>query len=226
MKKTKTLLKVLLICIACIDIVWFFFSDLTFRRYTMLLPIPLLVLFYFLRKETKSILYLAALASFMVADYFFRIEGEQFIEGVIATAIGIGLYGVIVLKKSHYISTRRILISTLPFLAIYMIPFLLFIDKIPDRIFSEIVSYTFAVGYFSFLAILTYASKPCAVTKKLLIAGISTTGMGILYGVYLFVYTNRLIGISANILFMISNYAMWSYMMMKDTIVKENEDFI
>ncbi len=220
MKKTNTLLKILLISIACIDIIWFFFSDLTFRRYTMLLPIPLLVLFYFLKKDTKSILYLAALTSFMVADYFFRIEGEQFVEGVVATSIGIGLYGIIVLINSHYISTRRILISTVPFLGIYLIPFVFFIEEIPDRIFSEIVSYTFAVGYFSFLTILTYASKPSAVTKKLLIAGVSTIGMGILYGIFLFVYTNRLVGIGANILFMVSNYSMWRYMMIKDTTPK------
>ncbi|MBC8756162.1 hypothetical protein H2O64_15910 [Kordia sp. YSTF-M3] len=221
MKKTNTLLKTLLICIASIDIIWFFFSDLTFRRYTMLLPIPLLVLFYFLKKDTKSVLYLAALASFMVADYFFRIEGGQFIEGVVATSVGIGLYGIIVLINSHYISTRRILISTVPFLGIYMIPFVFFIEKIPDDIFSQIVAYTFAIGYFSFLTILTYVSKPSLVTKKLLIAGISTICMGILYGIFLFVYTNRIVGIGANILFMVSNYSMWRYMMIKDTQAKE-----
>lgn len=227
MKKTNTLLKIILTCIACVDIIWFFVSDLAFRRYTMVLPIPLLILFYFLRKESKNFLYLAALAAFMIADYFFRIEGVQFIEGVIATAIGIGLYGLIVLIKSHYISTRRILISTLPFLGIYMIPFIFFIDKIPDAIFSEIVSYTFAVGYFSFLTILTYASKPSMVTKKLFIAGISTVGMGLLYGIYLFVYTNKLIGICANILFMISNYSMWRYMMINNTIPDDTmEDII
>jgi hypothetical protein len=224
MKKTNTLLKTLLICIACIDIIWFFFSDLSFRRYTMLVPIPLLVLFYFLKKDTKSVLYLAALTSFMVADYFFRIEGKQFIEGVIATTIGIGLYGIIVLIKSHYISTRRILISTLPFLGIYMIPFFFFIEKIPDDVFSEIVSYTFAIGYFSFLTILTYVSKPSLVTKKLLIAGISTIGMGILYGIYLFVYTNRIVGIGANLLFMVSNYSMWRYMMIKHTMPEETQE--
>ncbi|WP_430413222.1 hypothetical protein [Kordia sp.] len=224
MKKTNTILKTILICIASIDIIWFFYSDLTFRRYTMLLPIPVLVLFYFLQKETKSILYLVALAAFMTADYFFRIGGEQFIEGVIATTIGIGLYGVIVLIKSHYISTRRILVSTVPFLAIYMIPFIFFIDKIPDYAFSQIVSYTFVVGYFSFLTILTYVSKPSLITKKLLIAGVSTIGMGMLYGIYLFVFTNRIVGIGANMFFMISNYSMWRYMMIKDTMKKENDD--
>ncbi|WP_298425586.1 hypothetical protein [uncultured Kordia sp.] len=222
MKKINVLLVSLLICIASIDILWFFFPELTLRRYALMLPIPVIILCYFLRVEVKNILYLSALTAFMIGDYFFII-GEELEKGIASSAVGLSIYGVIVLKQSHYISTRRLLINTIPFLLIYTVPFIFFIDQINDDIFGEVVFYTFAVGSFSFMSILAYVSKKNAVTQKLLLAGISTVCMGIAYGIYLFMGFNSIYNVLANTLFMYSNYKMWQYVIIKDSTTNEGE---
>ena len=225
MKKIDTILVGLLVCIACIDILWFFFPEFAVRQYVLMLPIPIIMLCYFLQVETKNILYLSALVVFMFGDYFFIIA-EEFDKGVISCGVGLSLYGIIVLKQSHYISTRRLLINTVPFLIIYTLPFVFFVDQISDDIFGEVVFYTFAVGYFSFMSMLTYASQKNTVTQKLLLAGLSTICMGITYGIYLFMGFNILYNVLANMLFLYSNYKMWQYVIIKDEDIATKKEFI
>lgn len=74
MKKINILLLSLLICIACIDVVWLFFPNIIPRKYPLTLTIPIIIICYFLQAEIKNVLYLLALVVFMIADYFFFIE--------------------------------------------------------------------------------------------------------------------------------------------------------
>jgi hypothetical protein len=156
-----------------------------------------------------------ALVAFLIADYCFFIE-KSLSNGAISSGIAMAIYGIIVLKQSHYISTRRLLISTVPFLALYMLPFILFVEKINDKIFGEIIFYSFAIGYFSFMCTMTYISRSTIVTKKLMLAGLSTALMGIFFGAYLFIDRNPIYAVMSNILFIFSHYKMWQYIIIKD----------
>ncbi|MEM6719052.1 MAG: hypothetical protein AAF611_07050 [Bacteroidota bacterium] len=223
MKRIAVFLIAALMCISCVNILWFFFPELTIRNYILVLPIPLIILSYFLCVEQKNILYLLALVGFMIGDYCFIIE-EDFINGITSCAIGLSLYGIIVLWQGHYISTRRLLVSAVPFVIMYMSPFFFFVDKIEDNIFSEVVFYTSAVGFFSLMSIIAYVSKRDAVTMKLLAAGVTTTLMGITYGVYLFLGYNALYIVIADMLFMYSNFKMWQYIIIKDEPLLTTEE--
>ena len=226
MKKVTILLISFLICIMSVDILWLFFPDYIDRKYAIVLTIPVITLCYFLYTELKNILYLLALTTFMIADYYFFIE-KSLANGIISSGIALSIYGVIVLKQSHYISTRRLLVNTIPFLAVYMLPFLFFIDRIQDAIFGEVIFYTFAIGYFSFMSIMTYFSRKNKVTKKLLMTGLSSAVMGILFGVYLFIDKNPIYSVLANVLFVYSHYKMWQYIITKDiSNTIENESII
>lgn len=215
MKKINVLLVSLLVCIACVDIVWLLFPDYLNRKYSIVLTIPVIMICYFLYTELKSILYLLALCTFMIADYFFFIE-KNLANGIISSAIALVLYGVIVLKQSHYISTIRLLIGTIPFIVIYMLPFFFIVENISDEIFGVVVFYSFAIGFFSLMSIITYLSSKNRITKKLLIAGIATAFMGILFVIYLFLEQKRVYTVIANFLFMYSHYKMWQYITTKD----------
>ncbi|EDP94350.1 hypothetical protein U8527_16240 [Kordia algicida OT-1] len=217
MKKNLRLLTILLICVAGVDILWLFFPDYIFRKYTIILTIPILILFYFLYVEVKNILYLLALVVFMLADYFFFIQGKL-ANGIASSGVALAIYGIIVLKQSHYISTRRLLVNTVPFLAIYTLPFIFFVDKIDDAIFGEVIFYSFAIGYFSFMSIMTYFSRKNKVTQKLILAGLSTAFMGIVFGMYLFVDRKPVYTVVSNLLFIYSHYKMWQYIIIKDSI--------
>ncbi|WP_046757172.1 hypothetical protein [Kordia jejudonensis] len=221
MKKITLLLIILLTLIFSIDILWFFFPDSIDRKYAIVLTIPVITLCYFLHAEAKNILYLLALVAFIIADYLFFIE-KSLIYGITSSAIALSIYGIIVLKQSHYISTRQLLISTIPFLALYMLPFLFFVEKINDEIFGEVIFYSFAIGYFSFMSIMTYFGKRNRLTQKLLIAGIATACMGALFGIFLFVERAPIYSVLANLFFIYSHYKMWQYIILKDA--KENKD--
>ncbi|WP_420573128.1 hypothetical protein [Kordia sp.] len=215
MKKIKLLLITLLICIVLIDIVWMFFPDSISRNFATVLTIPSIMLCYFLYVEIKNILYLLALVAFMVADYYFFVE-KSLAKGIIGSAVALSIYGIIVLKQSHYISTRRLLVNTIPFLAIYMLPFVFFVEKIRDDIFGEIIFYTFSIGYFSFMSVMTYVSKKNKVTKKLVSAGIATAVMGAFFGIYFFIDKRPMYSVLAKIFFVYSHYTMWEYIIIKD----------
>lgn len=216
MKKITLLLVSLLVCILAVDILWLFFPDYIERKYAIVLTIPVITLCYFLQTEIKNILYLLALAAFIVADYYFFIE-RSLVNGITSSGIALSIYGIIVLKQSHYISIKSLLANTVPFLAIYMLPFLFFIDKINDDIFGEVIFYTFGIGYFSFLSIMTYFSRKNKITQKLLLSGIATAIMGILFGIYLFLDSKPFYSVLANALFVYSHYKMWQYIIIKDT---------
>jgi len=222
MKRIAVFLIVALICISCVNILWLFFPDVSIRNYILVLPIPLILLSYFLCVEQKNLLYLLALVGFMFGDYFFIIE-EDFTWGITCCAIGLSLYGIIVLRQAHYISVKRLLISAVPFVIAYMAPFFFFVEEIEDDIFSEVVFYTSAVGFFSLMSILTYISKKDEITTKLLAAGITTIIMGITYGVYLFLGTKPLYIVIADVLFMYSNFKMWQYVIIKDSLTTTEE---
>lgn len=218
MKKITTLLTTSLTCVAGLDVLWLFFPDYISRKYTITLTIPVLILFYFLYVEVKNFLYLVALAAFMIADYFFFIEGKL-ASGMVSSGVALAIYGIIVLKQSHYISTKRLLVNTVPFLAIYMLPFVFFVDRIDDAIFGEVIFYSFAIGYFSFMSIMTYFSRKNKVTQKLILAGLSTAFMGIVFGTYLFVVDRKpAYAVVSNLLFIYSHYKMWQYIIIKDSI--------
>jgi len=144
MKKIKILLVSFLICILFVDVFWLFFPNYISRKYTIIFTIPIIMVFYFLCVEVKKVLYLSALVAFMIGDYFFFIAGNL-ANGIISSSVALAIYGIIVLRQSHYISTRRLLISTIPFLGIYMLPFIFFVDRIGDAIFAEIIFYTFTI---------------------------------------------------------------------------------
>lgn len=226
MKKITLLLVSLLACIVAVDILWLFLPDCIERKYAIVLTIPVIMLCYFLQTEIKNILYLLALTAFMVADYYFFIE-KSLENGIISSGIALSIYGIIVLKQSHYISIKSLLINTIPFLAIYMLPFLFFIDKINDDIFGEVTFYTFGIGYFSFLSIMTFYNRRNKITQKLLLSGIATAIMGILFGIYLFLDSKPLYSVLANTLFVYSHYKMWQYITIKDASdTIENESTI
>ncbi len=226
MKKITLLLVSLLVCIVAVDILWLFLPDYIERKYAIVLTIPVIMLCYFLQTEIKNILYLLALTTFMVADYYFFIE-RNLENGIISSGIAMSIYGIIVLKQSHYISIKSLLVNTVPFLAIYMLPFLFFIDKINDDIFGEVIFYTFGIGYFSFLSIMTYYNRRNKITQKLLLSGIATAFMGILFGIYLFLDSKPLYSVLANFLFVYSHYKMWQYIIIKDASdTIENESTI
>lgn len=222
MKKIAMLLITLLVCIALVDVIWLFFPDFISRKYAIVLTIPVITICYFLYVEIKNILYLLALVAFIIADYCFFIE-KSLSNGVISSGIAMSIYGIIVLKQSHYISTRKLLICTAPFLALYMLPFILYVEKINDKIFGEIIFYSFAIGYFSFMCTMTYISKSTIVTKKLVMAGLSTAVMGILFGAYLFIDEKPIYSVIANLLFIFSHYKMWQYIIIKDTRQTNNK---
>ncbi|AXG70961.1 hypothetical protein KORDIASMS9_03216 [Kordia sp. SMS9] len=215
MKKIAKLLVILLICIASVDLLWFFFPDYISRKYAIVLTIPAITICYFLYVEVKNIMYLLALTAFMVADYYFFIEKNLGI-GIISSGVALSIYGVLVLKQSHYISTRKLLISTVPFLTLYMLPFVFFVDRIKDEIFGEVIFYTFAIAYFAFMSTMAFISKRTKVTKTLLLAGLSTAFMGVLFGAFLFVERKPMYSMFANLLFVYSHYKMWQYIIIKD----------
>ena len=225
MKKIKVLLVSLLVCIACVDILWFLFPDLIPRKYPLVLTIPIIIICYFLQAEVKNILYLLALVAFMIADYFFFIE-KSLTNGITSSGVALGLYGIIVLKQSHYISTRRLLVSTIPFLAIYMLPFFFIVENIRDEIFEEVIFYSFATGYFSFMSIMTYFSKWNKITKKLLLAGITTAFVSVFFGLYIFVERKPLYALLSNMFFVYSHYKMWQYIITKDALEANKEESI
>lgn len=215
MKKIAKLLIILLICIVGVDLLWFFFPDYISRKYAIVLTIPAITICYFLYAEVKNILYLLALAVFIIADYYFFIE-KSLAYGIASSGVALSIYGVIVLKQSHYISTRKLLISTVPFLAIYMLPFIFFVDRIDDEIFGAVTFYTFAIAYFAFMSTMAYISKSTKVTKTLLLAGLSTALMGTLFGAFLFVERKPMYSMLANLFFVYSHYKMWQYIIIKD----------
>jgi len=215
MKKIASLLIFLLSCIAFVDIIWFFFPDVIPRNYAIVLTIPVITICYFLHVEVKNMLYLLALAAFMIADYYFFVD-KALANGIISSGIALSIYGIIVLIQSHYISTRRLLLSTVPFLAFYMLPFIFFVEKIKDEIFGEIIFYTFAIGYFAFMSSMAYISKRTPITKKLMLAGLSTGLMGLLFGTFIFLDKKPIYTVIANILFIFSHYKMWEYVITKD----------
>jgi hypothetical protein len=225
MKKITALLIALLVCVISIDMIWLFFPDYISRRYTIIYTIPIIMLFYFLSVEVKNILYLFALVTFMIADYFFFIEGKLG-NGIASSGVGLFIYGIIILKQSHYISTKRLLLYTVPFLAIYMSPFLIIVEKINDEIFTQVAFYAFTIGYFSFMSVMIYLSKKTEITKKLLLAGVSTALMGALFGMYLFVQAKPIYAVFANILFVYSHYKMWQYIISKDSSELEDEQIV
>ncbi|WP_157547202.1 hypothetical protein [Kordia zhangzhouensis] len=222
MKKVTALLKVLLIGIVCMDILWLFFPEMFDRKYAIVLAIPSITICYFLYTELKNLLYLAALACFMIADYFFFVEGSL-ANGLTSSVIAMGIYGAIVLNQSHYISTRRILIFTIPFLIVYMLPFVFFVDQISDIIFKEVIFYSFTIGYFSFMSTLAYFSRKNKITFKLFLSGVATALMGIMFGIYLFVESKPLYAVIANMLFVYSHYKMWQYIIIKDSLEARQE---
>jgi hypothetical protein len=217
MKKIVKLLITSLVIIASIDFFCFFFPDIISRKYAIVLTIPIITICYFLYVEVKDVLYLLALVGFMIADYYFFIE-KNLASGIVSSGISLSLYGLIVLRQSHYISTRRLLIGTVPFLTIYMLPFIFFVEKINDDIFGEVIFYSFAIGYFSFMTIMAYASQRTIITKRLMFSGVATALMGILFGIYLFIDKKPLYSVMANVLFVYSHYKMWQYVIIKDTI--------
>ena len=225
MKKITTFLIALLVCIIAMDMIWLFFPDYISRQYTIIFTIPIIMLFYFLSVEVKNIFYLFGLVAFMMADYFFFIGGELE-NGIASSGVALLIYGIIILKQSHYISTRKLLVYTVPFLVIYMTPFLYIVEKISDKIFAEVAFYAFTIGYFSFMSIMIYLSKKTEVTKKLLLAGVSTAIMGVLFGMYLFVETKPIYAVLANILFVYSHYKMWQYIISKDSLELKDEQII
>lgn len=226
MKKITLLLVSLLVCIVAVDVLWLFFPDYIDRKYAIVLTIPVITLCYFLQTEIKNILYLLALTAFIVADYYFFIE-RSLVNGITSSGIALSIYGIIVLKQSHYISIKSLLVNTVPFLVIYILPFLFFIDKINDDIFGEVMFYTFGIGYFSFLSIMTYYNRRNKITQKLLLSGIATAIMGILFGIYLFLDSKPFYSVLANTLFVYSHYKMWQYIIIKDkSIASEKESII
>ncbi|PTX59742.1 hypothetical protein C8N46_10852 [Kordia periserrulae] len=222
MKKIAKFLFIFLICIASIDFLWFFFPDYVSRKYAIVLTIPAITICYFLY-EVKDYLYLLALGAFMFADYLFFIE-KSLTNGMISSSVALAIYGIIVLKQSHYISTRLLLMSTVPFLILYLLPFYFFIDQIRDAIFGEVIFYTFAIGYFAFMSTMVYISYRNKVTQNLLLAGLSTGVMGVLFGIYLFIERKPIYAVIANSMFIFSHYKMWTYIILKDTNKDEDEE--
>jgi hypothetical protein len=184
--------------------------DIIHRKYTTFLPLPILLILYFLSVKKVNLYYIIALACTFLGVVFFTMRG-YFKMGLVAYAIGVLFYVIISLKQASTISMKSIYIATVPFLIVYLVPLLLYSDKVPTEIFNYIMLYVFFVGFFFLISTLIYFNQKNKRNLWLFSSGLIFVISTIIHGYNMFFGYVVLVQFFVIITFLLMHYAMYRY---------------
>ncbi|WP_046757171.1 lysoplasmalogenase family protein [Kordia jejudonensis] len=209
MPKQKILL-VLYFIVLALDAIGVVFPEWIDRKYTTFLPIPLLLILYVYTVKKMNWLYVTSLIFTMIAIIFFNMP-SYFKLALVFYGIGLCFYVIIVLKKAVVIPVKTIVIATIPFLIVYLVPLFFYSDAVQTEIFNYIMFYVFFVGLFFFISTLVYINKPSKTNLWLLCSGILFLISTIIHGYNLFFEYVTTIRVGVVITFLIMHFAMYKY---------------
>ena len=114
------------------------FPNIIERQYITFLPLPVLIVLYFVSVKKINWWYLLALIATFAGILFFKTVSYNKLALIFYT-IGTLLYISITLKSTVEIPIRTIFIAAIPFLFIYLIPLFSYYDVIQMDIFNHIL---------------------------------------------------------------------------------------
>ncbi|WP_420573127.1 hypothetical protein [Kordia sp.] len=213
MSKQK-ILTYLYFFLALADALGVVFSDIIHRKYTTFLPVPVLFILYLYSVKKVNWLYIFSLIFTFIGIIFFNIQ-SYFNIALIFYALGVCLYVVISLKTAEVIPVKNIGIATIPFLIVYLVPFILYSDAVQSEVFNYIIFYVFFVGLFFFISILVYVNKQNTANLWLFSSGIVFLFSTIIHGYNIFFEFLVPIRVGVVITFLFMHYAMYRYTVLK-----------
>ncbi|WP_298514757.1 hypothetical protein [uncultured Kordia sp.] len=210
-QKPLTYLFVLLSILNALGII---FPEVIDKKLVTFLPFPVLILLYLFSVKKVNILYFISLLATFCGIVLFN-TASYFEPSLIFYAIGVCLYVVIVLKTAVVISMRSILMTTIPFLIVYLVPLFYYYDSVQTDIFNYIMFYVFFVGLFFFVSGLVYVNQRNTKNLWLLNSGIVFLISTVIHGYYIF--SEKLVSIRVAIVFtfLFMHYAMYRYIITK-----------
>ncbi len=214
----KKLLFILFIGSVVFDCIRILYPEYVYGSVSIYFPIPILMIMYLINCKKMNYMYVMALVFTCLGVVLVNKGGEVgFGIGIISYAIGVILYCIIIIPKLDNISTRSILYLSLPFLLVFLIPYIYYSDYIVDS-FLSVAFYVFSVGFFALSSILVYISSKTKTNSWLMYSGsifiISTIVAG--YGIFVnkTVSTSVFIVISFNAM----HYCMGRYVLLNKKI--------
>lgn len=213
MSKQK-ILTYLYLLFVLLDAIGVIFPDIIYRKYTTFVPIPVLFLLYLYSVKKVNWFFLTSLIATFFGIIFFNIEA-YFKIALIFYAIGVFLYVIICLKTAEVIPIKTIVIATIPFLIVYLVPLILYSDAVQSEIFNFIMIYVFCVGLFFFITTLVYMNKPNKINLWLLSSGVVFLISTIIHGYNLFFKFLITIRVGVVLTFLFMHYAMYKYIVLK-----------
>jgi hypothetical protein len=155
-------------------------------------------------------LYVIALVSTFLGVVFFNVDA--FFElGLICYSMGVFFYVIISFKKANVISTKSVVIATIPFLILYLAPLILYSNAVQGDIFNYIILYSFFVGFFFFISTLIYINQRTSTNLWLFGSGILFLLSTVIHGYTMFFERMLILQFAVVSTFLLMHYAMFKY---------------
>ncbi|MBC8756161.1 hypothetical protein H2O64_15905 [Kordia sp. YSTF-M3] len=211
---TRKLLTYLYFIIMLFDAFAVFFPDIINRRYTTYFPLPILMLLYLLSVKKINWFYVIGLVCTFLGVVFFS-KQFYFKLGLVFYAVGVLFYVLICLKQAAIISVKSVIVATIPFLIIYLVPLILYADAVQVDIFNYIILYVFFVGSFFFISSLIYFNQRNNRNLWLFSSGILFVISTTIHGYNMFFGYVKIVQFFVIITFILMHYAMYRYIIHK-----------
>ncbi|MEM6719053.1 MAG: lysoplasmalogenase family protein [Bacteroidota bacterium] len=206
----KLVLTYLYFTIFFFDALGVFVPEIISRQYTTFFPLPILLLLYLYSIKKVNWLFVISLFCTFFGVIFFNIE-SFFKLGIVFYAAGVLFYVMISLKQASVISTKSVIIATLPFLVLYLAPLLLFSDAVRGDIFNYIILYSFFVGFFFLISSLIYVNQQTRSNLWLLFSGSLFLFSTVIHGYNMFFGEILILQFGVVVTFLLMHYAMYRY---------------
>ncbi|QHI34779.1 hypothetical protein IMCC3317_01230 [Kordia antarctica] len=193
-----------------LDVFGVLFPAIIDRKYTTFLPLPVLLILYFVSVKRINWYYVIALVFTFLGVIFFY-KRTYFEIGLVSYAAGVLFYVIISLKQATVISIKSVCIAIVPFLIIYLVPLILYSDAVGGDVFNYIMLYVFFVGFFFLISSLIYINQSNKRNLWLLISGMVFVVSTIMHGYNLFFGYVAEVKIGVIITFLLMHYAMYRY---------------
>lgn len=173
-------------CVPVLDIFRLWENPEASRKITGILTIPLVLVYYLMNTTVRDRLYLLSLLAVFIGDTVFTIDSANFSWGLVLYALGNLMYCLVVFNNIEYLSYKGILLVSVPFFLVYLVPFLYFYEMI-EKDFFEIMAYTLSIGFLVLMAWVEFFSRRTIANRWLLGSSIVMVISTLAYGVHMYI---------------------------------------
>jgi hypothetical protein len=212
--KGKLIFNFLFFWLVFLDALGAVFPEFLDRRITIFIPLPLILLIYFLNAEKKSILFILAIVINFLGQYKFNNAYQVFDSlGLVMLGLGFFIYFIILFKEYGILNIKTVMKYGAIIFTFIGVPLIFYIDGIEKKmVYNEIIIYIFMMVLFVFSTLVLYLKKRTKLNNLLLFATISVQINCYSDGYNLFVESSNLLVFFSAASFNLTHYFMCWYM--------------